>query len=518
MPRTITLEDFTSEPLKAQHTAYQESMFSPVAPEYTVGDVLLGSAYRSLVLGVSERAVEPEEARALPAALASDMDEDGWSAILGARGVLGAPQPQRQQRSDPPPRLVPLVPSIARYSAVQGDAPNRRWNPGRLLDSALATSAEPSAANEHRRSFARALRIDATDEVFARFVEERIHAHIRTRGGQEFPTEPSANEVAGAWRRQAADQIPAERFGEDINTLISVKARQTRRQWTALSEALLRLGLGTHMLWTCRLNREAWCILAPVAQGGEVPTVEEIEKACWTSHTRGDPFLELGSDAVPWLRRAVREYVSARIGINLVLYALDHADHGWSEKLGQPPSESGTTPAAEFRRFLVHVHTHREALQTSIAAVQDGNGCALSLARQIADRKPRLLASDSGPPQNLFYFLRYALGQLQAREPAMKSYDQAYLLKKQNRSPASPWPVDPGPVLLLLLVHCCCRWVGGAFTGVDDLHRYLSAYGIHAPAGSLQGGAAGRHLERLGLVVDSPDAGGGRLLVDPFPG
>ncbi len=99
----------------------------------------------------------------------------------------------------------------------------------------------------------------------------------------------------------------------------------------------------------------------------------------------------------------------------------------------------------------------------------------------------------------------------------MKSYDQAYLLAKQNRSNASPWPVDPGPVMLLLLLHCCCRSVGGAFTGVEDLRRYLAAYGIQAPAGSLQGGAAARHLERLGLVVDSPDAGGGRLLVDPFP-
>jgi hypothetical protein len=45
---------------------------------------------------------------------------------------------------------------------------------------------------------------------------------------------------------------------------------------------------------------------------------------------------------------------------------------------------------------------------------------------------------------------------------------------------------------------------------------HLADYGLHAPAGELAGGQVGTDLEKLGLVVDSPDAAGGRLLVAPF--
>jgi hypothetical protein len=51
---------------------------------------------------------------------------------------------------------------------------------------------------------------------------------------------------------------------------------------------------------------------------------------------------------------------------------------------------------------------------------------------------------------------------------------------------------------------------------MDDFRDYLSDYGIYAPAGELQTGRTAKDLARLGLVVDSPDAGGGRLLVNPF--
>ena len=264
------------------------------------------------------------------------------------------------------------------------------------------------------------------------------------------------------------------------------------------------------------LNRQAWTQLAAVVDGAAVPGAETLEQACWTSHLAGDPFLELGSDAVPWLRRAVREYVAARIRINLVLYALDQAGQPWTGKLGHPADGSTASPAEELRHFLLHVETHRPSLQAAVAAVNGGNGSALALARRIADQEPRLLAADSGPPQNLYYFLRFALGQLQAREAGMKSYDQAYLwpsrtdrTRRHGPSTRAPDAPPPGPLLLPL--------GGRSVHRVEDLRRYLAAYGIRAPAGSLQGGAAARHLERLGLVVDSPDAGGGRLLVDPFP-
>jgi hypothetical protein len=49
-----------------------------------------------------------------------------------------------------------------------------------------------------------------------------------------------------------------------------------------------------------------------------------------------------------------------------------------------------------------------------------------------------------------------------------------------------------------------------------DFRSHLAEYGLHVPAGELIGGKTGHDLAMLGLVVDSPDAAGGRLLVPPF--
>ncbi len=147
------------------------------------------------------------------------------------------------------------------------------------------------------------------------------------------------------------------------------------------------------------LEQKARTPPAAVVDGAAVPGAETLEQACWTSHLAGDPFLELGSDAVPWLRRAVREYVAARIGINLVLYALDQAGQPWTGKLGHPADGSTASPAEELRQFLLHVETHRPSLQAAVAAVNGGNGSALALARRIADQEPGSPLPTRGRPK-----------------------------------------------------------------------------------------------------------------------
>ena len=70
--------------------------------------------------------------------------------------------------------------------------------------------------------------------------------------------------------------------------------------------------------------------------------------------------------------------------------------------------------------------------------------------------------------------------------------------------------------MLIAIVHACCVSKGRLPASLEDLRTHFSQYGLHAPAGELVNGAVGTALERLGLVVDSPDAAGGRLLVRPF--
>lgn len=48
------------------HPTYRESIFAPIAPEWAMGEVLVGAAYRKLLLGISEGSVNREDIKGLP--------------------------------------------------------------------------------------------------------------------------------------------------------------------------------------------------------------------------------------------------------------------------------------------------------------------------------------------------------------------------------------------------------------------------------------------------------------------
>jgi hypothetical protein len=125
-----------------------------------------------------------------------------------------------------------------------------------------------------------------------------------------------------------------------------------------------------------------------------------------------------------------------------------------------------------------------------------------------------LALCDSGYTKNLFEFARHSLGQVWAKQADQRSYDLAYLIAFSGER--KPQLVQPGPAMLVVLVHACCAANPSIPVSLDDFRRHLSEYGLHVPAGELVDGKTGRDLAMLGLVVDSPDAAGGRLLVRPF--
>ena len=68
---------------------------------------------------------------------------------------------------------------------------------------------------------------------------------------------------------------------------------------------------------------------------------------------------------------------------------------------------------------------------------------------------------------------------------------------------------------MLALVHCCLREAVGP-RSVQRLCEYLSKYGIDVDCADIAKSELGRKLRMLGLVLDSPDAESGMLLVPPF--
>ncbi len=504
----MPLSNFISAPGGKAHPAYESSALWPVAPEWTTGEVLLAASYRTLLLGVSEATVDRADIEGLRSRMPID---EPWEALLGRASGLASP-PLGRERRQSEPQLMPFVPQIARYAGVLG-RPRGRWDPGNLVLSTIVSGRGPDRSEALVSRFRDSLRVDRTDDIFARFVEAALEA--------VEPSAASATRVAAArdqaatWRsRRTRGLVPAERFADDLDRLIETKARLTRRQWTVLVEALLRIGIGMHVLWLCRLNGVVWDLAIRSAEEGTPPSIDEVEALCWQGRDSDDPLLELGRDAEAALKNRIQKYVQARIGLNLLLHVLEDAQLGWEDPLGVPRSND-VTPAEALTLFLSHVAANRSTISTTLGAATS-TASLRRTANMLADANPRLLGLATGFPKNLLEFARYSLMQLQPGDDELKSYDQAYLLSRKNRATNSPRPVQPGPAALILLVHTCCASLSGMPATLEDFKAHLAEYGLRAPAGELQNGQTARDLEVLGLIVDSPDAGGGRLLVDPF--
>jgi hypothetical protein len=206
--------------------------------------------------------------------------------------------------------------------------------------------------------------------------------------------------------------------------------------------------------------------------------------------------LSFGHPAIPTLRDYASKYLSARLGLNCTLWTLD--------AMGGGVAQLGSVGA--IRAFLATVKAKRGALNAS---------AVIDKYHRLEDQEARTLACKKGVGSNIVEFAQYTLGRRQTREETLRGYDQGYFLRKRGEARNSPWVLALGPAAVLAMVHCCLHEVNGP-RSVQRLATHLGAYGIELDLHGLNDSDLGRQLRMLGLVLDSPDAESGMLLVPPF--
>lgn len=514
----MRVADFEEAPSMSRHQSYADSMFANTAPEYSTGEVLLASVYRGLLLGITESRVDlaniAQTSSRMPVPVGG---QDVWEPLLLRRGGLASPLRHGQHSPIASQQLMPLVPSVARIAGVLGQ-PRSRWTPFNLLLETVGAGSGAAGGQSLLTRLGDALVINNNDDIFARFVEYALQEGLRGIEPVPAATAPYTQPLLEgrhllAFRDHPVPRgrCPSERFCLDIDQVLALKGSLTRRQWTVLVEAALRLGLGMHVLWNCRANAAAWRLACDVASGRAVPALAEVEDAVWPAEPESRPLLEIGVNAQPLLERLIEEYAYARTGLNLLLCRLEDIGAQWP--VTQPigfDAGMGTAAPAALHAFLSHVATNRQLIDPA-----DAGSWLRSRVAELFDKELRELARRTkGYSRNLYFFARYSLGQVKTKDPEQRSYDLAYLLAYVGEG--KPLPVQPGPDMLVMLVHACCMANRSFPVALDDFRQHLAEYGLHVPAGELIDGKTGRDLVRLGLVVDSPDAAGGRLLVPPF--
>src|SRR5262245_15648351 len=112
----MSLSQFSSSTLAwrkpCEHEQYgtnvNPSVLMPVAPEWATAEVVLGGAYRTLVLGIGEGDVDRERLRQL----ATQFPEpELWSELLTSLDGLVSPSPKDDELRLP--LVMPLVPELA---------------------------------------------------------------------------------------------------------------------------------------------------------------------------------------------------------------------------------------------------------------------------------------------------------------------------------------------------------------------------------------------------------------------
>lgn len=504
----MTIEEFVASPWKDEmtHPLYEESfLHMRPAPEHASGEVVLASLYRNVgyFRAVKERTV-PSNGRELikriersirqPVTDKECLDSENFKGLL--QGALSSPK-QPQQTSKRFLQICPIVPDAAIYSMSARLSANS-WNPGELIRRLLAFGESNSNSVEKRwRDVFSALSVNESDDVLAQF----LNGEFARWRGDEFqhawqPPEPFEIPAAiSAWHCDSVE-IPARRFAADIDRIIALKSELTRRQWISLLEAVVRLGAASHVMWQCRAGHQIDNLLVAVLSGEALPSNNQVQELLGI----GRAFWSYGKTAAPTIRSNARDYVMARLSLNLLLWHLDAS--GFFASYPNLTLTSATT----ITEFLEKLHAWRQKF--------DLEAYRTNLRRAI-DENPRIVAGKDGIGSNIFEFLRHVLGQRQTSESGLDTYDQGYFLRKRAAYSAAPYIVSMGPVSALALVHCCTYGARGPRT-VEDFCRHVSQYGIEVRSQDVASNDLGKTLRNLGLVLDSPDAEGGMVLVSPF--
>ena len=496
----MSLAKFREEPWKSSHEAYSSSVLAMTpAPEYASSEVILASLYRVAGFrGLSEGAV-PQQGRDLDKEIqkfrnrrrerdGAALDPDSFHIML--HSALESPKLPNQS-SKRFLQVTPLVPQAAAFSGSARLAGNP-WSAGSLVRRMVwLGSDDAGAAQAIWASLFSALSVDDDDDVFARFLQREIGAWVPSPEWQQVPPGDvgslSPTDRAGL-------SYPAGQFTHDLVSVLGAKGSMTRRQWTSLLEAILRIGTVSHVVWLCDVHDRAWAAARAALTGGGPTTIEEARSAMFPASFS---YLSYGDRALPAIKDRASSFLQSRIGINAVLWALEDAGTAFEGDLG---SAAGLLALCEAIRRAPTVLNRPGLLET---------------VEEVQERENRAILCRKGIGSNIMEFARHVLGQRQAASDILRGYDQGYALRKKGPSKSSPWVVGLGPVAVLALVHCSLAGTTGP-RSVRRLAQHLASYGISIDHRDIAQNDLGSQLRMLGLVLDSPDAESGMLLVPPF--
>ncbi len=495
----MSLKDFIDDPWRNSHKIYKDSIFhiSP-SPEYSTAEITLSSLYRAIgysghaeskVVASGTEFKRQGELKKNQIITAGKISPSTFRVLLN--GILSSPKDEKQSKSRNI-QLCPIVPDVTLYSGSPRQKGNP-WNPGELIKKLIIIgSKDRSEADMIWSRLFHAMSVTSGDDIWARWLDQVFHDR-RVDGLPPWSkTKLEFIEVA-EFSEKSLWNYPARKFVSDLIAIIDAKDQMTRKQWVSLLESSLRIGAVTHVLWLCKINDVIWKCCNAVLWGEDLSKQKNTLNSAFLEPQK---FFSYGKPIGSPTRDIASRYLVARLGINLILWSLSELGSLSLEKFNNQ---------GDISTLLELIQRNRDKL------------IAINIIEKLSELKTneaKAISVKQGIGSKIVEFSNSSLWQLTAN-PLQRGYDQGFFSQKRGSYKSSPWILSLGPVAVLAMVHCCLSEVKGP-RSVLRFAEHLKAYGIDLAMDEIANGDLGKKLRMLGLVLDSPDAENGMLLVPPF--
>lgn len=504
----------------------------PVLPEYLPSEMLIAACYRALGyeglrdnwISLNGQALTKIFTKKSGVTSHPFVKEEVWKIL---KDILLSPEDPKQKRAQKYSDfffLAPIVPSTAYFSNpvrlnrnpnAEGGTP---WNVELLFKVLVAySSKDKTDAESLWDDFFYHLGVEngSGEDYFARIVENVLLSCAAavvaddpaTKG--RFPSwTKRVNSIYtdGKYlinegdRRTFSDVSPLDEIRAGLRLVLSQKQRFSRWQWLTMLDAQMRMSVVALVLWLLDLYHVIdSAIVKYVIEGIEIPLVDNkvfFKSLCQEDHV--EHVFCYGEGFAKAQRQVVTRYAREHLRLAFFLSLTKQIDESVHKKIDWS-SIDGFVTSLRLLQKLYGKADNKDLYMRGVVEMLDEK------AEDLNPKKSRL-------KHILEFFTVLRQKAILDSQSDFMRYDQSYLVHKKGSYSRAPFVVDIGSMACFTIVSCCAR--GRRVFPLKELYKYLERYYISVRDAHVDQFVS--CLKGLGLTMDSPDAGDGLMVCNPF--
>ena len=504
----------------------------PVVPEYLPSEMLIAACYRALGLeGLRDNWISLN-GKALTKLFAQKhgveslpfVAQEVWRIL---KDVLLSPEDPKQKRAQKYSDfffLAPIVPSTAYFSnpvrlnrnpnAVGGTP----WNVELLFKALVAYSSNDKVdAGDLWDMLFHQMSVEngPSEDYFARIAEDVL----RSCATAIVTDDPSVEVRFPPWMKRQnsiymdgkflidendrlvfSEISPLDEIRDGLRLVLRQKPRFSRWQWMTMLDAQMRMSVVALILWLLDLHHVVdLAIVKYVIEGADIPLVDgqEFFKSFYLENHVEHVFC-YGEGFAKAQKLVVTRYAREHLGLAFFLSLTKQIDESVFKKINWSSTE-GFVDSLRLLQKLYASANYKDLYEKGVVEMLDEKN------EDLNPKKSRL-------KHILEFFTVLRQKAVVDSQSDFMRYDQSYLVRKKGSYSSAPFVVDMGSMACFTIVSCCAK--KRRVFPLKELYTYLARYYISVRDAHVDQFVS--HLKGLGLTMDSPDAGDGLMVCNPF--